>query len=314
MDSRSFWAYPSRRVQFSESGGGLILFLICTFGEVPVEDTLVGFTSIRLKRVEIGHGGSLQMCSRCGAPSDGYKTCSICRAKQRARRRVARQKGICSKCSRPSAPNCARCAVCLRNKRRRRKLVYQNHRKTGLCGDCKRPARQSRCESCVAIQHRRVKPCRDAWQAWKARQTCAECGEEDGRVMTTWYMDIRQKTHNCSDYVWWTAHGGVEALTREIQKCTPICLNCKAMKMVVEENRRRAYVDSEKRRRGACEHCCKQVVHCHQFDFDHVDPSQKSFNISKGGSKSRIDAELKICRLLCKNCHHIRTFYARSQT
>lgn len=63
MDSRSFWAYPSRRVQFSEGGGGLILFLICTFGEVPVENTLVGFTSIRLKRVEIGHGGSLQKCA-----------------------------------------------------------------------------------------------------------------------------------------------------------------------------------------------------------------------------------------------------------
>ena len=44
-----------------------------------------------------------------------------------------------------------------------------------------------------------------------------------------------------------------------------------------------------------------------KFDFDHIDPSTKCFNVSKGASESysrrRIDAEIAKFRFLCSVCH-----------
>jgi predicted HNH restriction endonuclease len=39
------------------------------------------------------------------------------------------------------------------------------------------------------------------------------------------------------------------------------------------------------------------------FDFHHVDPLGKDFNISAGTSWERIERELQKCELLCSNCH-----------
>lgn len=62
----------------------------------------------------------------------------------------------------------------------------------------------------------------------------------------------------------------------------------------------------------------KQCTMCNEadirtFEFDHVDPSKKKFNISQGvrlGYKwSEILEELSACRILCANCHKKHTAY-----
>lgn len=45
------------------------------------------------------------------------------------------------------------------------------------------------------------------------------------------------------------------------------------------------------------------------LDFDHRDPSKKSFNISDGTYKPRavVLAEIALCDVVCSNCHRLRT-------
>ncbi len=47
------------------------------------------------------------------------------------------------------------------------------------------------------------------------------------------------------------------------------------------------------------------------LDFDHLDPAEKSFTIARAindaYSWERIQKEIKKCRILCANCHRIRT-------
>lgn len=47
------------------------------------------------------------------------------------------------------------------------------------------------------------------------------------------------------------------------------------------------------------------------MDFDHLDGSEKSFNVSvstaRRFSREIIDAEIAKCELVCANCHRLRT-------
>lgn len=53
---------------------------------------------------------------------------------------------------------------------------------------------------------------------------------------------------------------------------------------------------------GRCQKCgydkCPSA-----FDFHHLDPSEKDFDISSKTSWATIEPELKKCSLLCANCH-----------
>lgn len=46
------------------------------------------------------------------------------------------------------------------------------------------------------------------------------------------------------------------------------------------------------------------------MDFDHRDPTEKSFTISAGASRSveQVIAEIAKCDVVCANCHRIRTW------
>ena len=53
------------------------------------------------------------------------------------------------------------------------------------------------------------------------------------------------------------------------------------------------------------------------FAFDHLDPSQKSFGLSKDQaqkncSQELIDKEIAKCELVCHNCHAYRTWAERA--
>ena len=63
-------------------------------------------------------------------------------------------------------------------------------------------------------------------------------------------------------------------------------------------------------RRVAC-HDCGGQFKPHQMDFDHRDPSTKSFNVMTGRamlmSTARVLAEVAKCDVVCVNCHRLRT-------
>lgn len=59
-----------------------------------------------------------------------------------------------------------------------------------------------------------------------------------------------------------------------------------------------------------CEECGYKE-HPYALDFDHIDPSTKHFNIGRSRAKVSIDKiweEVAKCRVLCANCHRIKTF------
>lgn len=69
-----------------------------------------------------------------------------------------------------------------------------------------------------------------------------------------------------------------------------------------------------RRREQAIESLGGKCVVCgsvEELEFDHVDPSTKSFSIAKafsGWSWSRIQVELDKCQLLCRDCHKVKTY------
>lgn len=75
----------------------------------------------------------------------------------------------------------------------------------------------------------------------------------------------------------------------------------------------REAVNAEKLRRGSCVDCGLVATpeNVFIFDFDHRDPAEKSFNLSRARHRERgpgeIAAEMAKCDLRCSNCHRVRT-------
>jgi hypothetical protein len=59
---------------------------------------------------------------------------------------------------------------------------------------------------------------------------------------------------------------------------------------------------------------CGNTFPPYVMDFDHRDPSTKTFGVSQGMDRSREDVmrEIALCDLVCANCHRIRTFRRRN--
>lgn len=91
----------------------------------------------------------------------------------------------------------------------------------------------------------------------------------------------------------------------------PKCKVCSAVEARGYRQANRDYVAAYKLSKG-CEVCGFEVVHHCQLDLHHIDPSTKTYKGSHksydaGWSKVRIDAELKKCIVICKNCHALET-------
>lgn len=61
-----------------------------------------------------------------------------------------------------------------------------------------------------------------------------------------------------------------------------------------------------------CECCGFKPEHSCQLDLDHLKPKTKTYKgahkaYDAGWSWNRIERELKLCQVLCKNCHALRT-------
>lgn len=63
--------------------------------------------------------------------------------------------------------------------------------------------------------------------------------------------------------------------------------------------------------------CCKSCGTQEDLEFDHVDPSTKSFNLGSHlgrYSLKKLKAELVKCQLLCTACHKVKTGVAECGT
>jgi hypothetical protein len=62
---------------------------------------------------------------------------------------------------------------------------------------------------------------------------------------------------------------------------------------------------------------CARCPSLDRLEIDHIDPKQKSFNISRvlaGGSATKLAAELAKCQLLCTACHAKKTLLDKGQS
>lgn len=79
------------------------------------------------------------------------------------------------------------------------------------------------------------------------------------------------------------------------------------------------YIDAVKIKIGSCVDCdfpCEDW-NVMMFAFDHLDPTVKSFGLSKAQaqkncSQELIDNEIAKCELVCHNCHAYRTWVERA--
>lgn len=89
------------------------------------------------------------------------------------------------------------------------------------------------------------------------------------------------------------------------------CLPCEYLRRSDRREARRAFVDSVKT--SPCS-SYGSIFRPLLMDFDHIDPSEKSFSISHGVrmnvSLERLVQEIKKCRLMCVWCHTIVTHEA----
>lgn len=89
------------------------------------------------------------------------------------------------------------------------------------------------------------------------------------------------------------------------------CKVCAAKRAREYRQTQRDWVGKYKLEKG-CEDCGFKAKHPCQLDLDHIEPSTKTYKGSHksydaGWSKKRIENELAKCRVLCKNCHALRT-------
>lgn len=106
-----------------------------------------------------------------------------------------------------------------------------------------------------------------------------------------------------------------EILLQEIEKCDIVCANCHRIREHDRNHNKISYWNQL----IVYEYKNVSCVDCHVnyppyvMDFDHRNPEEKLFHISKPMShnKEEIIAEIKKCDVVCANCHRIRTFIKR---
>jgi hypothetical protein len=124
-------------------------------------------------------------------------------------------------------------------------------------------------------------------------QTLAPCGTRAA------YQRHRKRGENCERCK--------KAATRELSE-----KRGHKPKSTVSRIKGRIAIIDEKLRRGACMDCDMEVTRDNYFcfDFDHIDPMQKSFAVSsmaRDVAEATLQAEFAKCDLVCANCHRLRT-------
>lgn len=102
-------------------------------------------------------------------------------------------------------------------------------------------------------------------------------------------------------------HGTENGASRHKCKCQP-CMDAINEAVRKRSLKKRQFIDSTKLK--PCLDCGDDTLPVYAKDYDHRDPSDKSFALSKYQSKSiqAIKDEISKCDLLCANCHRVRTW------
>ena len=238
-----------------------------------------------------------------------FKACPVCR--ERARRAVSKRKR--ERKAQHVPPGQRMCTQCTRVQLNSQFQPAHARRTelTARCLKCRNSQRRTQRNPNTIVGR-----CRQVWFDWKERNTCARCGTHKHIESD---HPKGSKVHMCSDYSWWSNHGGPEAQRRELAKCTPLCRFCHRKKSAEERGTitlasqlwKQDIVDKEKRRVGACEYCKLDVtpdtVMC--FDWAHKDRATRTICISHLVRKSNAyflkhwPIERPKCRMLCCMCH-----------
>jgi len=156
----------------------------------------------------------------------------------------------------------------------------------------------------------------------KRKGGCSVCGEMDIDVLEFNHLDPKEKVGNISNL------GSKRLIDEETKKTNILCRYCHGLeteKLRIERaknrksrfnenwtrvknyNKIKAYIKSKKLEIGSCLACKRKITEENYFcfDFDHIDPSNKTYEISKMVNKpfsnEEIDNEISKCNLLCSS-------------
>lgn len=90
------------------------------------------------------------------------------------------------------------------------------------------------------------------------------------------------------------------------------CKECSRKRAREYRQKTRDKVGAYKMNKG-CQKCGFKAEHPCQLDLDHIDPAAKTYkgahkSYDAGWSWERVERELALCKVLCKNCHSLRTY------
>lgn len=146
---------------------------------------------------------------------------------------------------------------------------------------------------------------------------CVSCGDDCLEILEFDHIVRDNKSFGISEA------RSIKQIDEESKKCQLLCTYCHRHKTYLENGERvkrtlqseinREVIRTIKHEIGGCFDCNRVVEEGWEssFDFDHIDPSTKSFTISqavmKGISNDLLQEELSKCALKCANCHRLRT-------
>lgn len=263
-------------------------------------------------------------CRNCSKHHDtGYKLCPSCREYQKQynkkRKRLAKELTV------PEGQRLCKNCYRLKPIEKFQSNVNRRDTLTTKCIDCRESLSTSHKNPTT-----KKGACRTFWEAWKKEHACIDCGCNDYRVIEADH--VGGKKHRLGDYCYWSNHGGIEAMKKELEHCEPRCTFCHRivtkkrsdLKRKIEgrtqhstRKRRREQIDQVKLEIGTCVVCNRKVTEetCSGFDFDHLDPSTKKISMAKSVLRKEevfqriMKEEIPKCNLKCANCHHIKTHY-----
>ena len=146
---------------------------------------------------------------------------------------------------------------------------------------------------------------------------CKECGTRKVRQSSGFRSGQRRYVWRCpqctsSRQATYQATLAADGLCRSCGQVPALeditrCAECKAKHNVSAGHRKQRKALLVELMGSRCAVCGDVFPPC-VYDFHHIDPSQKSAEISKLSSWEDITKELKKCVMLCANCHRIMEY------
>ena len=138
---------------------------------------------------------------------------------------------------------------------------------------------------------------------YKRKRGCNSCDVDDVACLDFHHVSTRTKRMSVGRMV--TYGYGKDAIRDEIEKCVVLCANChRVAHHEPPERELKQWAWERKRMAGGCVRCGEHRPAC--LDFHHPTDEKEATVatlISDNRSKTRIQAEIDRCTVLCANCH-----------